>query len=81
MVTPGAACFSNVNKEHRLEVVDTDKGVLLVVKGDTHNGITATIGLTVDADDLVRTLITASPAAVVAIGDVARAMIEKVLAD
>lgn len=81
MATVGAVAYSATNQEHRLEVEETEKGVLLVVKGDTHNGTTATIGITISGDDLVRALITASPSVVNSIGNIARGMIQKVLDD
>ncbi len=79
MKTIGAVAYSAVNQEHRLEVEETEKGVLLVVKGDTVNGTTATIGITINGDDLVRALITASPSVVDGIGALAKRMIQKVL--
>ena len=81
MKTLGAVAYSATNPEHRLEVEETEGGVLLVVKGDTVNGVTATIGITINGDDLVRALITASPSVVNSIGLIAKKMIQRVLDD
>jgi hypothetical protein len=76
---PGQEVYSVERKDHRLELNQSEDGVTLLVKGDTHNGTTATIGITVDADELVRALIAASPDAVNSIGSIAKSMIELVL--
>lgn len=81
MATVGAHAFSPINPEHRLEVEETKEGVLLVVKGDTVHGTTATIGITITGEDLVRALITASPSVVNTIGDITRGMMLQVLAN
>lgn len=81
MTTVGAVAYSSTNPEHRLEIEETDAGVLLVVKGDTHNGTTATIGITISGEDLVRALIAASPSSVKSLGNIAEGMIRRILED
>ena len=75
----GAVAYSTTKPEHRLEIEETSKGVLLVVKGETQNGVTETTSVVLSGDDLVRALITASPSVVNSIGAIAKAMIKKVL--
>lgn len=69
--TVGATAYGVSGADHRVEFEETEQGVLLVVKGDTTNGTTATIGITLDADDLTRALFAASPSFVASIGNVA----------
>lgn len=81
MTTVGALAYSSTNPEHRLEIEETKDGPRLLVKGETTHGETATIGITLSGEDLVRALLTASPSVVDAIGGIAKNMILSVLAN
>lgn len=67
------------NSDHYLSVHDDERGVVVRVHGDTHNGVTGVIQIVLDPEDLARVLLSASAGFGTAVGVIVNKAITEML--